>query len=111
LRARLADEAVRTVALEVSWHALAPHRVDGTWFAAACITNLSQDHLDFHGSMESYFEAKARLFDPTRTAAAAVNVDDQYGLEIARRAGDAGLQVLTFAGSDEGRSTRVDVFA
>jgi UDP-N-acetylmuramoyl-L-alanyl-D-glutamate--2,6-diaminopimelate ligase len=61
--------------------------------------------------MESYFEAKARLFDPTRTAAAAVNVDDHHGLEIARRADDAGLQVLTFAGSDEGRSTRVDVFA
>lgn len=109
--ARMRDEAVRTVALEVSSHALDQHRVDGTWFAAACFTNLSQDHLDFHGSMESYFEAKARLFDPTRTAVAAVNVDDHHGLEIARRADDAGLPVLTFAGSDEGRSTRVDVFA
>jgi UDP-N-acetylmuramoyl-L-alanyl-D-glutamate--2,6-diaminopimelate ligase len=109
--ARMRDEDVRTVALEVSSHALEQHRVDGTWFAAACFTNLSQDHLDYHGSMASYFEAKARLFDPTRTAAAAVNVDDRNGIEIARRANDAGLPVLTFAGSDEGRSTRVDVVA
>ena len=109
--ARMRDEHVRTVALEVSSHALEQHRVDGTWFAAACFTNLSQDHLDYHGSMASYFEAKARLFDPTRTAAAAVNVDDRNGLEIARRANDVGLPVLTFAGSDERRSTRVDVVA
>jgi UDP-N-acetylmuramoyl-L-alanyl-D-glutamate--2,6-diaminopimelate ligase len=109
--ARMRDEDVRTVALEVSSHALEQHRVDGTWFAAACFTNLSQDHLDYHGSMASYFEAKARLFDPTRTAAAAVNVDDRNGIEIARRASDAGLPVLTFAGSDERRSTRVEVVA
>jgi UDP-N-acetylmuramoyl-L-alanyl-D-glutamate--2,6-diaminopimelate ligase len=109
--ARMRDEDVRTVALEVSSHALEQHRVDGTWFAAACFTNLSQDHLDYHGSMASYFEAKARLFDPTRTAAAAVNVDDRNGIEIARRANDAGLPVLTFAGSDEGHSTRVDLVA
>ncbi len=100
------DEDVRTAALEVSSHALEQHRVDGTWFAAACFTNLSQDHLDYHGSMASYFEAKARLFDPTRTAAAAVNVDDRSGLEIARRANDAGLPVVTFAESDERRSAR-----
>ena len=109
--ARMRDEDVRTVALEVSSHALEQHRVDGTWFAAACFTNLSQDHLDYHGSMESYFEAKARLFDPTRIAAAAVNVDDPNGIEVARRANDAGLPVCTFAGSDERRSTLVDVVA
>ena len=109
--ARMRDQDVRTVALEVSSHALAQHRVDGTWFAAACFTNLSRDHLDYHGSMIAYFEAKARLFDPTRTAAAAVNVDDRQGLEIARRANDAGLPLITFACSDEERSTRVDVVA
>ena len=109
--ARMRDEDVRTVALEVSSHALDQHRVDGTWFAAACFTNLSQDHLDYHGSMASYFEAKARLFDPARTAGAAVNVDDRQALEIARRANDAGLPVLTFACSDERRSTPVDVVA
>ena len=49
--------------MEVSSHALALHRVDGTRFAVAVFTNLTRDHLDFHGTMERYFEAKARLFD------------------------------------------------
>jgi UDP-N-acetylmuramoyl-L-alanyl-D-glutamate--2,6-diaminopimelate ligase len=109
--ARMRDDGVRSAALEVSSHALDQHRVDGTWFAAACFTNLSQDHLDYHGSMASYFEAKARLFDPTRTEAAAVNVGDRHGLEIARRAREAGLVVLTFAVAGEGNGTSVDVVA
>ncbi len=105
------DGGVRTVAVEVSSHALDQRRTDGTWFAAACFTNLSQDHLDYHRSMTAYFEAKAQLFDPARVAAAAVNVDDRYGLEIARRANAVGLPVLTFALSDQRRSTRVDIVA
>jgi UDP-N-acetylmuramoyl-L-alanyl-D-glutamate--2,6-diaminopimelate ligase len=109
--ARMRDDGVRSAALEVSSHALDQHRVDGTWFAAACFTNLSQDHLDYHGSMASYFEAKARLFDPTRTEAAAVNVGDRHGLEIARRAREAGLVVMTFAVAGEGNGTSVDVVA
>lgn len=111
LLARMRDEGVRSVAVEVSSHALDQHRVDGTWFTAACFTNLSQDHLDYHGSMNAYFEAKARLFDPTRVATAAVNVEDRYGVEIARRANEAGIPLLTFAGSDTRRNTRVDVVA
>jgi UDP-N-acetylmuramoyl-L-alanyl-D-glutamate--2,6-diaminopimelate ligase len=114
LLARMRDEDVRTVAIEVSSHALDQRRVDGTWFAAACFTNLSQDHLDYHGSMASYFEAKARLFDSARTAAAAVNVDDRHGLEIVRRATGAGLPVLTFgisALSDEQPGSPADVSA
>jgi UDP-N-acetylmuramoyl-L-alanyl-D-glutamate--2,6-diaminopimelate ligase len=109
LLARMRDEDVRTVAIEVSSHALDQRRVDGTWFAAACFTNLSQDHLDYHGSMASYFEAKARLFDPARTAAAAVNADDRHGLEIVRRATGAGPPVLTFGLSDEQESAPADV--
>jgi len=82
LQARLAamrDEGVQAVAMEVSSHALAQHRVDGTWFAAAAFTNLSRDHLDFHGTMESYFEVKARLFSPEFTDRAVVNLDNPYG--------------------------------
>src|SRR5262249_31884002 len=109
--ARLRDDGVRTVAMEVSSHALDQHRVDGTWFAAACFTTLSPNHLDYHGSMAAYFEAKALLFDPARTGATAVNVDDRHGLEIARRARDAGLPVMTFAESGGPRSTPVDVVA
>src|SRR5207253_11432213 len=67
LQARLAalrGGGASAVAMEVSSHALAQHRVDAVWFAVAVFTNLSQDHLDFHGSMEEYFAAKASLFDP-----------------------------------------------
>jgi UDP-N-acetylmuramoyl-L-alanyl-D-glutamate--2,6-diaminopimelate ligase len=96
LLARMVEAGVGLVAMEVSSHALVMHRVDGTRFAAACFTNLSHDHLDFHDSLEEYFEAKALLFDPARTAAAAANLDDPHGPEIARRAEAAGLTVLGF---------------
>ncbi len=66
LLARMRDAAVATVAMEVSSHALEQHRVDGVQFAAVCFTNLSHEHLDYHGTLDAYFEAKARLFDPRR---------------------------------------------
>ena len=82
LQARLAamrDSGALVVAMEVSSHALAMHRVDGTHFAVAVFTNLSRDHLDYHETMEAYFETKARLFDPEFAAQAIVNVDSPYG--------------------------------
>ena len=111
LLAHMRDRGIRYAALEVSSHALDQHRVDGTWFVTACFTNLTQDHLDYHGTMERYFEAKARLFDDNRTATAAINVDDRSGRELARRATDAGLPVVSFGLSDERRSQAVDVHA
>ncbi len=72
-------EGVTHVAMEVSSHALELHRVDGMRFAAAVFTNLSRDHLDFHDSMESYFAAKARLFEPQLSALGVVNLDSPYG--------------------------------
>jgi UDP-N-acetylmuramoyl-L-alanyl-D-glutamate--2,6-diaminopimelate ligase len=69
-------------AIEVSSHALELHRADAIHFAAAIFTNLTQDHLDFHPTMEDYFLAKRRLFDG-RAAAAIVNVDDPYGARLA----------------------------
>ena len=65
--------------MEVSSHALALHRVDGTVFDAVVFTNLGRDHFDLHGSTEEYFRAKARLFDPSFAPLAVVNVDDTYG--------------------------------
>jgi UDP-N-acetylmuramoyl-L-alanyl-D-glutamate--2,6-diaminopimelate ligase len=65
--------------MEVSSHALALHRVDGTRFRVAVFTNLSRDHLDFHPTMEAYFQAKARLFTPELADAAVVNLDSPYG--------------------------------
>jgi UDP-N-acetylmuramoyl-L-alanyl-D-glutamate--2,6-diaminopimelate ligase len=80
------DEGRRAVTMEVSSHALAQRRVDGTRFAVAVFTNLSRDHLDFHGDMETYFRAKARLFSPELSERAVVNLDDAHGLLLDRAA-------------------------
>jgi UDP-N-acetylmuramoyl-L-alanyl-D-glutamate--2,6-diaminopimelate ligase len=78
LFAVMADDGVTDVGMEVSSHALAYRRVDGTQFAVAAFTNLSQDHLDFHHDMDDYFTAKARLFDG-RARVEVVCVDDAWG--------------------------------
>ncbi|HEY1776490.1 MAG TPA: UDP-N-acetylmuramoyl-L-alanyl-D-glutamate--2,6-diaminopimelate ligase [Solirubrobacteraceae bacterium] len=96
------DGGDRACAMEVSSHALALHRVDGTRFAAALFTNLTQDHLDFHHTMEDYFEAKRRLFAPPPPVSV-VNVDDPYGRRLAAEIADA----ITFGlqpGADYGAS-------
>lgn len=76
---RFSDDGAEVVAMEVSSHALDLHRVDGTWFSVAAFTNLGVDHLDFHGTPERYFDAKARLFEPRFTRTAVVNIDDVHG--------------------------------
>ncbi len=74
----LADAGVRHVAMEVSSHALDQRRVEGIAFAAAVFTNLSRDHLDYHGTTEAYFAAKARLLDQVAAGGTAVvNADDE----------------------------------
>jgi UDP-N-acetylmuramoyl-L-alanyl-D-glutamate--2,6-diaminopimelate ligase len=91
------DGGERYCAMEVSSHALALGRTDAVRFAAAVFTNLTQDHLDFHHTMEEYFQAKRRLFVTAAAAAtpeiAVVNLDDPYGLRLAAELGD----VATFA--------------
>jgi UDP-N-acetylmuramoyl-L-alanyl-D-glutamate--2,6-diaminopimelate ligase len=92
LLAVMAEQGVDTAVMEVSSHALELGRVDGVRFAAGGFTNLSRDHLDFHPTMEAYFEAKARLFDPSSPLAARVAVvcvDDDAGRLMAERARDA----------------------
>jgi UDP-N-acetylmuramoyl-L-alanyl-D-glutamate--2,6-diaminopimelate ligase len=100
LLARMRAADVATVAMEVSSHALAQHRVDGTWFEAVCFTNLSEEHLDFHGSLDAYFDAKAELFRPSRTAIGVANIDDPYGDELAQRASCRGLPMFTYSAVD-----------
>jgi UDP-N-acetylmuramoyl-L-alanyl-D-glutamate--2,6-diaminopimelate ligase len=85
LLAVMRERGVTGVGMEVSSHGLALGRVDGTTFAAAVFTNLSQDHLDFHADMESYFKAKASLFTAGRSKVAVVNVDDPYGARLVER--------------------------
>jgi UDP-N-acetylmuramoyl-L-alanyl-D-glutamate--2,6-diaminopimelate ligase len=104
LLAVMVEREVRAVAMEVSSHALALGRVDGVRFAAAAFTNLSQDHLDFHGTLEDYFAAKSRLFDPGRAAVALVNADDRYGRRLHRYRPDA----LTFSLRDRSADWWVD---
>ena len=102
LLARMRDATVTTVAMEVSSHALAQHRVDGTRFAAVCFTNLSHDHLDFHGDETAYFEAKVRLFTDGFASVAAVNVDDEHGRALGARAAASGLDVIECSLTREG---------
>ncbi len=81
---RMADAGARACAMEVSSHALALRRVEATRFAAAVFTNLTQDHLDFHGDMDRYFAAKRLLFDMLPAGApAVVNIDDARGPALA----------------------------
>lgn len=83
LLARMRDNGAEFVAVEVSSHALELGRVGATTFAVAAFTNFSQDHLDFHGDMDSYRAAKLRLFDEYEVGTAVVNIDDEVGKEIA----------------------------
>jgi UDP-N-acetylmuramoyl-L-alanyl-D-glutamate--2,6-diaminopimelate ligase len=79
----MVEQGVSHATMEVSSHALALHRVDGTHYAVGAFTNLSQDHLDFHRDMADYFAAKALLFDG-RARAEVVNVDDDWGRGLLR---------------------------
>jgi UDP-N-acetylmuramoyl-L-alanyl-D-glutamate--2,6-diaminopimelate ligase len=86
LLAVMVAEGADTCSMEVSSHALALGRVDGIHFDVAGFTNLSQDHLDFHPTMEDYFAAKAQLFTPERAGTGVVCVDDEWGRRLARTA-------------------------
>jgi UDP-N-acetylmuramoyl-L-alanyl-D-glutamate--2,6-diaminopimelate ligase len=99
LLAVMAQRRVMAAAMEVSSHALALGRVAGTRYDVAVFTNLSQDHLDFHASMDDYFAAKAQLFTPRYAASGVVNIDDPRGRQLA---GQAQIPITTF--SAEGRS-------
>jgi UDP-N-acetylmuramoyl-L-alanyl-D-glutamate--2,6-diaminopimelate ligase len=90
------DAGDRSCAMEASSHAAQLHRLDRVRFSALVFTNLSQDHLDFHGDMESYFEAKRSLFVASRPPAA-VNVGDEHGRRLARELPDA----LTFGFAED----------
>src|SRR3954454_23157570 len=88
---RMVDVGDRSCSMEVSSHALELHRVDGVSFACAAFTNLTQDHLDFHPTMEDYYLAKRRLFEGPWPAV--VNADDEYGRRLAGELDSA----ITFA--------------
>jgi UDP-N-acetylmuramoyl-L-alanyl-D-glutamate--2,6-diaminopimelate ligase len=88
----MAEQGVTACAMEVSSHALSQGRVAGSHFDVAIFTNLSQDHLDFHPTMDDYFRAKASLFVPP--VIGVVNIDDKYGRRLASQ---APVPVTTFS--------------
>src|SRR5437667_6545771 len=90
LLAQIVNAGGRAAAMEVSSHALAQERTRGIEWDVAVFTNLTQDHLDFHRTMENYFEAKAKLFQnlpaqPKKKASAVINIDDRYGEKLIGR--------------------------
>ncbi|WP_370518883.1 UDP-N-acetylmuramoyl-L-alanyl-D-glutamate--2,6-diaminopimelate ligase [Microlunatus sp. Gsoil 973] len=95
LLAIMVEHGADVVVMEVSSHALALGRVDEIVFDVAGFTNLGRDHLDFHGSEEAYFEAKAQLFTPQHARRAVINIDDARGPELLSRSTAGGLQVAT----------------
>jgi UDP-N-acetylmuramoyl-L-alanyl-D-glutamate--2,6-diaminopimelate ligase len=95
LLAVMVERGVGSVSMEVSSHALALHRVDGTAFEVVAFTNLSQDHLDFHADLDDYFNAKARLFTPQFARAGVVNVDDEHGRRLLGLVGTAQIPLTT----------------
>lgn len=86
LLARMRDAGVSDVSVEVSSHAICEGRVDGITFDIAGFTQLTQDHLDYHGTMEAYFEAKAQLFTPAHASRGIVGIDDAWGRRLAQGA-------------------------
>ena len=117
LLAAMRDGDVRANAIEISSHALAQHRVDGLVVDVAVFTNLSQDHLDYHGTMEAYLEAKSRLFTPSHARHAVVNVDDPASRRILRAAiplttygieHDADLRAADIVAKADGTGFEVD---
>jgi UDP-N-acetylmuramoyl-L-alanyl-D-glutamate--2,6-diaminopimelate ligase len=104
-------EGASDVAMEVSSHALEQGRVDAVRFALAIFTNLTRDHLDYHGSMEAYAAAKQQLFRTPGLAAAVINLDDACGRQIAAQL-PAGVQCIGYAlDRDDADVRAVDVQA
>src|SRR6266478_3052968 len=108
LLAQIVNAGCRAAAMEVSSHALAQDRTRGLEWNVAVFTNLTQDHLDFHGTMESYFDSKTKLFtrlgsqEKKRKPVAIVNIDDRYGEQLLKKI-DQRVAVVTY-----GRSVRAD---
>ncbi len=110
--ASMRDSGVEIVLMEVSSHAVELHRADAIRFSVVGFTNLSQDHLDFHGDMETYYAAKKRLFDPVVSDQGVINVDDPWGTRLAAESmieqttvsitGNAELSATNLVGTSEG---------
>ncbi len=93
--AEFRDQGARFAAVEVSSHALVQNRIDGVAFDTVVFTNLSRDHLDYHGDMQSYGDAKARLFFEYSAKQRIINLDAEFGAQLAERCGHDVIAVST----------------
>lgn len=98
--AAMREVGTRAVAMEVSSHALVQDRVKGTRFSAVGFTNLTQDHLDFHGNMASYFEAKRSLFTSEYSGVAVISIDGEFGRRIFAETELTKISISTEIGSE-----------
>ena len=108
LAAVMRERHMRHLVIEASSHALQLHRLEGAHFAIAGFTNLTQDHLDFHGDMESYFAAKAALFNFTLADMACINIDDPYGARLAESTELPVLSISRFSPKATWHFTEID---
>ena len=101
LLAEYAEQGVETVAMEVSSHALTQGRVNAVHYDIAMLTNLTRDHLDYHGDMHSYASAKRKLFEWEHLKYAVLNLDDVFGAELAELLRDDEVEVIGYGLSDD----------
>lgn len=111
LLAVMVEEGVDAAAMEVSSHGLDQRRVDGTSYRCAVFTNLTQDHLDYHGTMEEYFRAKARLFTPELSARGAINADHPEGRRLLTESLIPAVAFGLAHGDKDFRATNVEITA
>ncbi len=103
LLADYVQQGAHAVAMEVSSHALTQGRVNGVRFDVALLTNLSRDHLDYHGSMAHYAASKRQLFDDSALKYAVFNLDDLFGRELAAQLCDAPTEIIGYGLTDTAR--------
>ncbi len=110
LLAQFRDDGAGAVAMEVSSHALDQDRAAALRFDTAVLTNLSRDHLDYHGDMTRYGEAKKRLFHAPGLQAAVINLDDALGRELAAELAGAGPRLIGYGRGDRPADAPVDAW-
>jgi len=106
---RFVDERLKACAIEASSIGIEERRLDGTQIRVAIFTNFTQDHLDYHGTMDAYWQAKTALFDWPGLRAAVINIDDDMGTELARSLADRPLDLWTVSCKSPARLSARDI--
>ena len=107
---RAVDAGCGFAAMEASSQAIDLHRCDSLHFRVAIFTNLTTDHLDYHHTMENYFDAKKKLFDGSlgeKPGASVVNIDDEWGVKLAGQLRANGQKVITFSQNNDSSEAKV----